>query len=504
MWQLEIPEGAKPIGYRFLVEKYKIETPAHYRWSYAGPKWEKRKIKIDNQHLSLHFYPRSFLLEDDPFRHLEFALKHEGLNLFIIKECFTNIDQDQIVNYILNSPTGKYARKVWFLFEWLTGNRLSIDDIGRASYVLLLDPDTYYCATPRKSPRHRILNNLLGNSNFCPLIRKSAKLRSFEDLHLHDEISQLTSQFNPNLLSRAMRYLYTKETIASWEIEREKPDKTRLARFVALLEKGEKVGELSKRMLIEIQKEIVDPRFILNDYRDFQNYIGEEPALGEMIVHFIPPKPEDIADLMDGLLTCSSNMLSNNISAVITTTVFSFGFIFLHPFWDGNGRLHRFLIHYTLHKCGFSPKGIVFPVSAVMLRELTQYDNTLEYFSKPLLELINNYKINEKGEMTVDQETRDFYRFIDFTPIAEFLFWCIKQTVHTDFENELHFLNQYDSIKQSLKNIVDMPDQLIDLFIKCVRQNGGSLSQRKRLSHFHMLTDKEISNMESVIQQVTQ
>ena len=215
MWQLEIPEGAKPIGYRFLVEKYKIETPAHYRWSYAGPKWEKRKIKIDNQHLSLHFYPRSFLLEDDPFRHLQFALKHEGLNLFIIKECFTNIDQDQIVNYILNSPTGKYARKVWFLFEWLTGNRLSIDDIGRASYVLLLDPDTYYCATPRKSPRHRILNNLLGNSNFCPLIRKSAKLRSFEDLHLHDEISQLTSQFNPNLLSRAMRYLYTKETIAS-------------------------------------------------------------------------------------------------------------------------------------------------------------------------------------------------------------------------------------------------------------------------------------------------
>ncbi len=139
-----------------------------------------------------------------------------------------------------------------------------------------------------------------------------------------------------------------------------------------------------------------------------------------------------------------------------------------------------------------------------MLRELTQYDNTLEYFSKPLLELINNYKINEKGEMTVNQETRDFYRFIDFTPIAEFLFWCIKQTVHTDFENELHFLNQYDSIKQSLKNIVDMPDQLIDLFIKCVRQNGGSLSQRKRSAHFHMLTDKEISNMESVIQQVTQ
>ena len=106
--------------------------------------------------------------------------------------------------------------------------------------------------------------------------------------------------------------------------------------------------------------------------------------------------------------------------------------------------------------------------------------------------------------MTVDQETCDFYRFIDFTPIAEFLFWCVKQTVHTDFEKELHFLNQYDAIKQSLKNIVDMPDQLIDLFIKCVRQNEGSLSQRKRSSHFHMLTDSEISKMESLIQQTAQ
>jgi len=504
MWLLEIPDGAQPIGYRFLVEKYQIETPAHYRWSYAGPKWEKRKVKIDNQYLSLHFYPRSFLLENDPFQHLEFALKHEGLNLLIIKKFFANIPQDKIVDYILSSPTGKYARKVWFLFEWLMDIRLPIDDIGRASYVPLIDPNAYYCALPRKSPRHRILNNLLGNSNFCPLIRKSTKLSSFEDFNLHDEITKLTSQFSPSLLTRAMRYLYTKETMASWEIECEKPDKNRQARFVALLEKGEKVGNLSKRMLIEIQKEIVDPRFFLNDYRDFQNYIGEEPALGEMIVHFIPPRPEDIEDLMDGLLACCLNMFSNNISAVIIATVLAFGFVFLHPFWDGNGRLHRFLIHYTLHKCGFSPKGIVFPVSAVMLRELAQYDSTLEYFSRPLLTLIRNYTINEKGEMTVDQETCDFYRFIDFTPIAEFLYWCIKQTVHTDFEKELYFLSQYDLIKQSLKKIVDMPDQLIDLFIKCVRQNDGSLSQRKRSSHFTMLTDEEILEMETVIQQVIQ
>jgi hypothetical protein len=106
--------------------------------------------------------------------------------------------------------------------------------------------------------------------------------------------------------------------------------------------------------------------------------------------------------------------------------------------------------------------------------------------------------------MTVSQKTCDFYRFIDFTPMAEFLYRSIKQTVYTDFEKELHFLSQYDLIKKSLKDIVDMPEQLIDLFIKCVRQNEGSLSERKRSSHFSMLTDKEISEMEAVMQRIAQ
>ena len=186
--------------------------------------------------------------------------------------------------------------KFGFYLNGLLRPGLPIDDIGRASYVPLINPDDYYTTIPHKSPRHEILNNLWGKNNFCPFIHKSTKLRSLENLCLENEISQLTRQF--------------------------------------------------------------DPRFLLNDYRDFQNYTGEEPSLGKMLVHFILPKPEDIPNLMNGLLTCASNMFYNDIPASITTAVLAFGFIFLHPFWDGNGRLHRFLIHYALHKCGFSPKGM--------------------------------------------------------------------------------------------------------------------------------------------------
>jgi Fic family protein len=248
----------------------------------------------------------------------------------------------------------------------------------------------------------------------------------------------------------------------------------------------------------------VDPRFALNTYRDFQNYIGEEPGLREMILHFIPPRPCDVNDLMQSLLHTYTLMEKSSVNAVIAASVLSFGFVFIHPFEDGNGRMHRFLIHYVLARLKFTPEGIVFPTSAAIVRNMIRYDKVLETFSKPLMEMISQYTINDDGEMLVQQDTKDYYRYIDFTPIAEYLFECVEKTIATDFKEELDFLAVYDKIKRQCKEVVDMPDQKIDLFIKCVRQNGGSLSVRKQESHFKMLTSAEIEAMQKVINQTNE
>ena len=44
----------------------------------------------------------------------------------------------------------------------------------------------------------------------------------------------------------------------------------------------------------------------------------------------------------------------------------SFGMVFVHPFLDGNGRLHRFLLHHVLRQCGVTPEGIVLPISVAL------------------------------------------------------------------------------------------------------------------------------------------
>jgi hypothetical protein len=460
-------------------------------------------VRFDDQNISIHLYPPSYRLGKNPFAHLEFALKHEGCNLTILKKTFEQLSPEDVTKFVTANPTGRYARLVWYLYENLVGHILPIPDSKKGGYVPLLDPDLYYCGSPRRSPRHRVIENLLGSLTYCPVVRKTPLLQRFEAQNLDLAAKNVVHQYDPKIIERAMRYLYTKETIASWEIEREKPDKTRLARFSSLLQKADIVGPLSERVMVELQKEIVDPRFALTAYRDFQNYIGEEPALGHLIVHYIPPRPEDVPLLMKGLLETYERAATSKINPVITASLLAFGFVFIHPFWDGNGRLHRFLIHYALSRSGFSPPGIVFPVSAAILRDSKAYDLALETFSKPLLGIITDYQVDDMGKLTVAQDTRELYEFVDLTPCAEYLFGCVERTITTDFRAELQFLQDYDLMKQQIKNHIDMPDQSLDLFIKCVRLNNGKLSARKREQHFSMLTNEEIHLLEQIINRVS-
>jgi Fic family protein len=192
-------------------------------------------------------------------------------------------------------------------------------------------------------------------------------------------------------------------------------------------------------------------------------------------------------------------MDSGNVPAVIYAAAIAYGFVFLHPFEDGNGRIHRFLIHNILARSGFTPEGLMFPISASMLKNAADYDASLEAFSRHLMALVE-YSIDQEGRMSVHNDTAMWYRYIDMTPQAEALFRFIEQTIDSELASELEFLANYDKTKKAIQQIVDMPDRKIDLFIRFCLQNNGRLSQTKRSGHFDFLADDEISHLEQVIQ----
>jgi hypothetical protein len=134
----------------------------------------------------------------DDIDHLLFALRYDGTNLEICSALFSKIEsgafESALARRLSERPTGKYLRRLWFLYEWPTERRAPIPDARQGNYVNLLEPDRYVTTgSSRPSRRHRVNDNLLGNRKFCPMVRQSEVLAraSVERLRgalEHDEI----------------------------------------------------------------------------------------------------------------------------------------------------------------------------------------------------------------------------------------------------------------------------------------------------------------------------
>jgi Fic family protein len=125
----------------------------------------------------------------------------------------------------------------------------------------------------------------------------------------------------------------------------------------------------------------------------------------------------------------------NDLDSIIAAAILSFGFVYIHPFEDGNGRINRYLMHHVLARRGFNPAGLHFPVSSAILDRITEYKAVLESYSSRLLPCVK-WEATQQSNVTVLNDTVDFYRFFDATPHAEFLYECVRQTIEQDLPNE--------------------------------------------------------------------
>jgi hypothetical protein len=150
-----------------------------------------------------------------------------------------------------------------------------------------------------------------------------------------------------------------------------------------------------------------------------------------------------------------------------------------------------------LAKLQFAPQGVLFPVSAAMLRTPKAYDATLNAFSKNAMPLIK-YEMDDQQRLTVLSSTDKLYRYYDATPQAEYLYEAVAETIHKDLREEIEFLEVFDNAMAAVKMIVDMPNARASLLTRFILQNHGTLSAKKR-RQFPELRDEEIVRIESEI-----
>ena len=145
----------------------------------------------------------------------------------------------------------------------------------------------------------------------------------------------------------------------------------------------------------------------------------------------------------------------------------------------------------------FNQENIIFPVSAVLYKNARLYDSMLESFSKKLLPFVD-YQLADDGSMTVLNDTADFYRFINFTSIVEKFIDVVEEAIKSELLPELDYLVAWERAREKMRDIVDMPERKVMLFIKFTEQNNGIFPKSRRDS-FSELTDYEIATLADII-----
>ena len=489
-----LPPGARLVGLAALVQALAIAAPVR-RPSCVSDDHVRGSRRTDGD---WNVFDKRYWPGDSLADHLSFAFRHEDIDLLVLKRVFDEAPAQEIEAMVREAPTGGPARRAWFFFETLTGRRLDLEDAPRATAVDALDPEKYFTAEPRLSKRHRVRDNLLGSGTFCPVIRRTKALEGFSRSDLAGRARAAIGRTGAHLVARAASFLLLADSRASFEIEGERPPRSRLERWGrAILQAGK--NRLTLDEILRLQSILIeDARFVSRGLRADGVFLGERDHDGAPLPEFIGARPIDLPGLMDGLLAANERMADSGVDAVLAAAATAFGFVYIHPFQDGNGRMHRCLIHHVLSERRFAPPGMVFPVSSVMLDRIEDYRTTLETHSGPLMPFIE-WRSTPERNVEVTNDTADLYRYFDATEAATFLYQCVERTVEQDLPREIDYLRRRDEAVARIMEAVEMPDQLADSLVLFIRQNEGTLPKRRRTREFVELSDDEVAAIERIV-----
>jgi hypothetical protein len=491
-----VPEDGVIVGYGAILEVFKLAVPIPKKLSFVSSK--NRKFENDEWKV----YPASYLPDENLYKQLIFALKYEGVDLLLFKKLFEVLSSVEMEEMIQQENLGQYSRRIWFIYEWLTKKKLNIPDLKTGNLVPVIDERLQYAIDGVSSPRHKVINNLPGNQDFCPLIRKTEKLEQYIESNIRQKKSNYLNRVHKDILQRASSFLLLKDSKASFSIEGENPRNNRAARWGTAIGQAGK-NELSIAELNHLQQLVIEnDRFVKMGIRSQQGFIGDrDRETQEPIPDHISAKYEDLEQLMAGWLQTQKVLTESRMDPVLVAAKIAFGFVFIHPFVDGNGRLHRYIIHHILSQTGYTEQGIIFPVSASILTHIKDYAKTLESHSHPILNFIE-WKASENNNVEILNDTLDYYRYFDATAQAEFLFYCVNDTLVNIIPNEVEYLKKYDAFKQFLDNKYEMPDNMISLIVGFLEQGNGKLSVRARKKEFSALTQKEVKEIETTFMEI--
>ncbi|VVO71540.1 hypothetical protein PS838_01318 [Pseudomonas fluorescens] len=477
------------IGYLWLSHEYRIFPVQPFPIS---SEIGSRRSSTQLGDLRNEIYPEVYRPKPNMSDHLAFALRYEGVHLeFLARLYALETVKEALEEWITREPVGIFARRACFLYEWLMPDELSVAPTRTGNYVDALNPKDYLVGTAVNNPRWRVRNNLPGNRAFCPMIRRNEAVRNAERYDIASKLGELESDFGIDLIMRSTVWLTVKESRASFLIEHEQDEEDRIRRFANVMETecGTHSDPLEPDTLEGLQREILGKTALRYGIRRSPVYVGHT-ARYQPVIDYIAPHWDHTRSMLTGLSQFLQNTQSQ--SSILRAAVASFGFVYIHPMADGNGRISRFLINDVLRRDGVVPPPVILPVSATITHSTQNkaaYDRVLESFSRPLMKhYAAQYRFGETVEaedgvhynlhFTGYDDALPTWRYPDLTAHAVYLAQVIDDALTQEMRLEAQFLWANDTARRSIKQFLEAPDNELDQIIRAVRQNGHTLSNK--------------------------
>ena len=341
-------------------------------------------------------------------------------------------------------------------------------------------------------------DNLLGTGSFCPVIKRTPALEMFLSLDLPARAREAVGHAGGHLVARAAGFMLLADSRASFQIEGERPPRNRLERWGrAVLQAGK--NKLTLDEIIGLDSLLIeDTRFVQAGLRTDGVFIGDRDHAGDPLPEFIGARAQDLADLMAGLLEANDRMRDDRIDPVLQAAATAFAFVYVHPFEDGNGRLHRCFIHHVLAERRFTPTGMVFPVSSVMLDRIDDYRDTLQAQSRPLMPFIQWRPTPERNvEVLTTQPTFTGTSTARRPPSSSMPVYGapLKTSCPAKSTTCAATTRPYSASWRPSRSLTRIAEELV-MFI---RQNNGALPRKRREGTFKELSDEEVRRVESIV-----
>src|SRR5665213_2380591 len=109
-----VPADTKLAGWAFLVHAFGVQAPVRRPSAVSGQHVKaSRREEGDWTVFDKRYWPGDSFGDQ-----LGFALRHEDLDLLILKRVFEAVSAETVAAFVQGAPTGASRRRGWFLYEF--------------------------------------------------------------------------------------------------------------------------------------------------------------------------------------------------------------------------------------------------------------------------------------------------------------------------------------------------------------------------------------------------